>query len=259
MYQTIRYEKNGNIGIATINRPEALNALNSTVISELEQLISEVEKDAELGAFIITGEGRSFVAGADIGEQSTMDVAAGRKWGQRGSALFRRIEKLEIPTIAAINGFCLGGGNELAMACDIIVASEKAKFGQPEVTLGITPGFSGSQRLPRRVGVAKAKELIFSGKQIGAEEAKRIGLVNEVYAAEELLNKAVEMAKSFTANAPIAVKYSKACIDRGMQMDIDNGIALENELFAMCFATEDQKEGMGAFLEKRKEKHFQNK
>ena len=134
-----------------------------------------------------------------------------------------------------------------------------AKFGQPEVGLGITPGFSGTQRLPRRVGVAKAKELIFSGKQIGAEEAKRIGLVNEVYAAEELLNKAVEMAKSFTANAPIAVKYSKACIDRGMQMDIDNGIALENELFAMCFATEDQKEGMGAFLEKRKEKHFQNK
>ena len=253
MYQTIRYEKNGNIGIATINRPEALNALNSTVISELEQLISEVEKDAELGAFI-------------IGEQSTMDVAAGRKWGQRGSALFRRIEKLEIPTIAAVNGFALGGGCELAMSCDIILAAGPnaegkggAKFGQPEVGLGITPGFSGTQRLPRRVGVAKAKELIFSGKQIGAEEAKRIGLVNEVYAAEELLNKAVEMAKSFTANAPIAVKYSKACIDRGMQMDIDNGIALENELFAMCFATEDQKEGMGAFLEKRKEKHFQNK
>ena len=259
MYQTIRYEKNGNIGIATINRPEALNALNSTVISELEQLISEVEKDAELGAFIITGEGRSFVAGADIGEQSTMDVAAGRKWGQRGSALFRRIEKLEIPTIAAVNGFALGGGCELSMACDIRLASEKARFGQPEVGLGIIPGFGGTQRLPRRVGVAKAKELIFSGKQIGAEEAKRIGLVNDVYAAEELLNKAVEMAKSFTANAPIAVKYSKACIDRGMQMDIDNGIALENELFAMCFATEDQKEGMGAFLEKRKEKHFQNK
>ena len=225
MYQTIRYEKNGNIGIATINRPEALNALNSTVISELEQLISEVEKDAELGAFIITGEGRSFVAGADIGEQSTMDVAAGRKWGQGGSALFRRIEKLEIPTIAAV----------------------------------ITPGFSGTQRLPRRVGVAKAKELIFSGKQIGAEEAKRIGLVNEVYAAEELLNKAVEMAKSFTANAPIAVKYSKACIDRGMQMDIDNGIALENELFAMCFATEDQKDAMTAFVNKEKVTSFKNR
>ena len=136
------------------------------MISELEQLISEVEKDAELGAFIITGEGRSFVAGADIGEQSTMDVAAGRKWGQRGSALFRRIEKLEIPTIAAVNGFALGGGCELALCCDIILASEKAKFGQPEVGLGITPGFSGTPRLPRRVGIAKAQELLFSGKMI---------------------------------------------------------------------------------------------
>ena len=251
MYQTIRYEKNGNIGIATINRPEALNALNSTVISELEQLISEVEKDTELRAFILTGEGRSFVAGADIGEQYPMDVAAGRKWGQRGSALMRRIEKLEIPTIAAVNGFALGGGCELAMSCDIILAAGPnaegkggAKFGQPEVGLGITPGFSGTQRLPRRVGIAKAKE---------------IGLVNAVYAPDELMNGAIAMAKSFTANAPIAVKYSKACIDRGMQMDIDDGIALENELFAMCYATADQKEGMGAFLEKRKEKNFQNK
>ena len=251
MYQTIRYEKNGNIGIATINRPEALNALNSTVISELEQLISEVEKDAKLGAFIITGEGRSFVAGADIGEQSTMDVAAGRKWGQRGSALFRRIEKLEIPTIAAVNGFALGGGCELALTCDIILASEKAKFGQPEVGLGITPGFSGTQRLPRRVGIGKAKELIFSGKMIKADEAKTIGLVNEVYAPEALMDAALEMARSFTKNAPIAVKYAKACIDRGMQMDLDDGIALENEMFAMCYATADQKEGMTAFLEKR--------
>ena len=266
MYQTIRYEKKDGIGIATINRPEALNALNSTVISELEQLIGEVEKDTELGAFIITGEGRSFVAGADIGEQSTMDVAQGRKWGQRGSALFRRIEKLEIPTIAAVNGFALGGGCELAMACDIILAAGPnaegkggAKFGQPEVGLGISPGFSGTRRLPRRVGIAKAKELIFSARTIGAQEAKEIGLANAVYAPEELLDKAVEMAKSFMSNAPIAVKYSKACIDRGMQMDIDDGIALENELFAMCFATEDQKEGMGAFLEKRKEKHFKNR
>ena len=251
MYQTVRYEKKGNIGIATINRPEALNALNSTVVSELEMLITEVEKDAELGAFILTGEGRSFVAGADIGEQKPMDVAAGRKWGQRGSALFRRIEKLEIPTIAAVNGFALGGGCEIAMSCDIILASEKALFGQPEVGLGITPGFSGTQRLPRRVGIAKAKELIFSGNKIKAAEAKAIGLVNEVYAPEELMNAAIAMAESFTKNAPIAVKYAKACIDRGMQMDIDDGIALENELFAMCYATEDQKEGMTAFLEKR--------
>ena len=266
MYQTIRYEKNGNIAIVTVNRPEALNALNSTVIADLEQVIAEVEKDTELGAMILTGEGRSFVAGADIGEQYPLDVAGGRKWGQRGAALMRRIEKLEIPTIAAVNGFALGGGCELAMSCDIILAAGPnaegkggAKFGQPEVGLGITPGFSGTQRLPRRVGVAKAKELIFSGKVIGADEAKAIGLVNAVYAPETLMDGAVAMAKSFTANAPIAVKYSKACIDRGIDMDIDNGIALENELFAMCFATEDQKEGMGAFLEKRKEKNFKNK
>lgn len=259
MYQTLRYEKQENIGILTINRPEALNALNSTVIGDLEQAITEVEKDAELGALIITGEGRSFVAGADIGEQLPLDVAGGRKWGQRGSALFRRIEKLEIPTIAAVNGFALGGGCELALSCDIILASEKAKFGQPEVGLGITPGFSGTQRLPRRVGIAKAKELIFSGKMIKADEAEKIGLVNAVYAPEALMDGALEMAKSFTKNAPIAVKYAKACIDRGMQMDIDDGIAVENELFAMCFATADQKEGMSAFVEKRKEKHFQNK
>ncbi len=251
MYETVRYEKEGNIGIATINRPKALNALNGAVVSDLEALISEVEKDTELGAFILTGEGRSFVAGADIGEQQPMNLAEGRKWGQRGSALFRRIEKLEIPTIAAVNGFALGGGCEIAMSFDIILASEKAKFGQPEVGLGITPGFSGTQRLPRRVGIAKAKELIFSGKMITAAEAKEIGLVNAVYPAEELMNAAKEMAASFAKNAPIAVKYCKACIDRGMQMDIDDGIALENEMFAMCFATEDQKEGMSAFLEKR--------
>ena len=210
-----------------------------------------MEQDETVGALILTGSGRSFVAGADIGEQQPLDIAAGRKWGQRGSALMRRIEKLEIPTIAAVNGFALGGGCELAMSCDIILASERAKFGQPEVGLGITPGFSGTQRLPRRVGVAKAKELIFSGKMIKADEAQRIGLVNAVYAPEELLQGAMEMARSFTKNAPIAVKYAKACIDRGVQMDIDDGIAVENELFAMCFATADQKEGMTAFLEKR--------
>ena len=249
--QTIRYEKQDNIGIITINRPEALNALNSAVFDELEPLVGEIERDATLGALIITGEGRSFVAGADIGKQCPMDLDAGRKWARRGSSVFRRLEKLEIPTIAAVNGFALGGGCELALACDIILASEKAKFGQPEVGLGIIPGFSGTQRLPRRVGIGKAKELIFSGKMIKADEAKAIGLVNEVCAPEALMDAALEMARSFTKNAPIAVKYAKACIDRGMQMDLDDGIALENEMFAMCYATEDQKEGMTAFLEKR--------
>ena len=258
MSQTVRFEKKDNIALVTIDRPEALNALNSTVIAELEQVVTELENDGTIRSMILTGEGRSFVAGADIGEQYPLDLDGGRRWGQRGSALFRRMEKLEFPTIAAVNGFALGGGCELAMSCDIILASEKAKFGQPEVGLGITPGFSGTQRLPRRVGVAKAKELIFSGRMVKADEAERIGLVNAVYAPEALLDGAMEMARSFAKNAPIAVKYAKACIDRGMQTDIDSGIACENELFAMCFATTDQKEGMGAFLEKRTAE-FQNR
>ena len=251
MSKTVLLEKKDGIAVVTISRPEALNALNSTVIGELEEVIAALERDLTVRAMILTGEGRSFVAGADIGEQYPLDLGGGRRWGQRGSALFRRIEKLEFPTIAAVNGFALGGGCELAMSCDIILASEKAKFGQPEVGLGITPGFSGTQRLPRRVGAAKAKELIFSGKMIKADEAKAIGLVNEVFAPEALLDGAMEMAKSFAKNAPIAVKYAKACIDRGLQMDMDGGIACENELFAMCFATADQKEGMKAFLDKR--------
>ena len=258
MYQTIRYEKQDQIAIVTIDRPEALNALNGTVITELELVVAALENDRDVRCMILTGEGRSFVAGADIGEQYPLNLDGGRRWGQRGSALLRRIEKLEFPTIAAVNGFALGGGCELAMSCDIILAAGPnaegkggAKFGQPEVGLGITPGFSGTQRLPRRVGVAKAKELIFSGKMIKADEAEKIGLVNAVYAPEALMDGALEMARSFTKNAPIAVKYAKACIDRGMQTNIDSGIACENELFAMCFATADQKEGMGAFLEKR--------
>ena len=238
MSQTVRFEKQDSIAIVTIDRPEALNALNGDVIAELEQVVTALENDRDVRCMILTGEGRSFVAGADIGEQYPLDLDGGRRWGQRGSALFRRIEKLEFPTIAAVNGFALGGGCELALSCDIILASEKAKFGQPEVGLGITPGFSG--------------------KMIKADEAEKIGLVNAVYAPEALMDGALEMAKSFTKNAPIAVKYAKACIDRGMQMDIDDGIAVENELFAMCFATADQKEGMGAFLEKRPAA-FQNK
>lgn len=256
---TIKYEITENkVAVVTISRPEALNALNTQVIAELEQTVDMIEKNSDLSAMILTGEGRSFVAGADIGEQYPLDLGQGRKWGQRGSAVMRRIEKLAIPTIAAVNGFALGGGCEIAMACDIILASEKAKFGQPEVGLGITPGFSGTQRLPRRVGAAMAKELIFSGKMISAVEAERIGLANHIYPADELMDKAMEMAESFAKNAQIAVRYSKACIDRGMETGIDEGIAMENELFAMCFATRDQKEGMKAFLEKRPAS-FENK
>lgn len=251
MSNTVKTEYRDGYALLTINRPEALNALNKEVITDLEAALSEIEGGGPISALIITGEGRSFVAGADIGEQSVLDLEGGRKWGQRGSALMRRIEKLEMPTIAAVNGFALGGGCELALACDIIIAGEKAKFGQPEVGLGITPGFSGTQRLPRRVGAGKAKELIFTGRMIGAAEALEIGLANKVVPQEELMTEAAAMAAAIAKNAPLAVKYSKAAIARGMEMDIDDGIAMENELFAMCFASEDQKEGMKAFLEKR--------
>ena len=254
------------VAVLTIDRPKALNALNPEVLADLKAAFEAIDQNT-VRCVVLTGAGdKSFVAGADIGSMSTMTKAEGEAFGKLGNDVFLMIESFPLPVIAAVNGFALGGGNELAMSCDIILAAGPnaegkggAKFGQPEVGLGITPGFSGTQRLPRRVGIAKAKELIFSGKVIGAAEAEKIGLVNAVYAPEELIPGAIAMAKSFTANAPIAVKYSKACIDRGMQMDIDDGIALENELFAMCFATADQKEGMSAFVEKRKEKHFQNK
>lgn len=252
MSDYIILEKDKATAIITISREKALNALNSQVIDELSQAIDVVKADKDIRALIITGAGRAFVAGADIGVQSVFDVREGRQWGRRGSAVFREIELLQIPTIAAVGGFALGGGCELALSCDMIVADEKAKFGQPEVSLGITPGFSGTQRLPRRIGTAKAKEMIFTGRMIDAYEADRIGLINKIAESGKLMDEAKTLAESCIKNAPAALRYAKACIDRGMQTDIDTGIAIENELFAMCFATEDQKEGMKAFLEKRK-------
>ncbi len=252
MSDYIILEKDKATAIITISREKALNALNSQVMDELSQAIDVVKADKDIRALIITGAGRAFVAGADIGVQSVFDVREGRQWGRRGSAVFREIELLQIPTIAAVGGFALGGGCELALSCDMIVADEKAKFGQPEVSLGITPGFSGTQRLPRRIGTAKAKEMIFTGRMIDAYEADRIGLINKIAEPGKLMDEAKALAQSCIKNAPAALRYAKACIDRGMQTDIDTGIAIENELFAMCFATEDQKEGMKAFLEKRK-------
>ncbi|HYE68410.1 MAG TPA: enoyl-CoA hydratase-related protein [Anaerovoracaceae bacterium] len=251
MDETIILNKERNTAIITINRPEALNALNGKVLEEFDKALDEVAGDPDVKALIITGAGRSFVAGADIAVQSVFDVEGGRAWGRRGSAIFRKLELMEIPTIAAVNGFALGGGCELALACDMIIASTKAKFGQPEVSLGITPGFSGTQRLPRRVGVSKAKELIFTGEMISGDEAERIGLANKVVEPEALMAAAMELTGKIVKNAPIAVKYSKACIDRGMDVGLESGISIENELFAMCYATSDQKEGMTAFLEKR--------
>ena len=259
MYQTLRYEKQENIGILTINRPEALNALNSTVIGDLEQAITEVEKDAELGALIITGEGRSFVAGADIGEQLPLDVAGGRKWGQRGSALMRRIEKLEIPTIAAVNGFALGGGCELSMACDIRIASEKAKFGQPEVGLGITPGFGGTQRMPRICGTAHAMELILTADTINAQQALEIGLVSKVVAPDALMDTALELANKIASKAQVAIRAAKQAVRYGIQCDISTAATYEALAFATCFGTEDQKDAMKAFVEKKKLDGFKNR
>lgn len=247
----IKTEKRKDIKILRISKPEVLNALDSEVLSELEEAVDAIIKDETIRALIITGEGRSFVAGADIAAQSVLDMQGGRTWGQKGSAIFRKIELLEIPTIAAVNGFALGGGCELALSCDLIVASEKAKFGQPEVGLGITPGFSGTQRLPRRVGAGKAKELIFTGEIIRAQEAEKIGLVNRTVSQEKLMEECLALAEKIIKNGPVAVRYSKAAINRGLDVDLDTGIRIENELFAMCFATKDQKEGMTAFLEKR--------
>ena len=255
----VKFEKQGNVAVLTIDRPEALNALNSQVLCDLDAAISQVEADDEVRVVVLTGAGRSFVAGADIGEMVNFSAIDGKKFGVHGGSIFLRLENLSKPVIAAINGFALGGGCELAMACDIRIASEKAKFGQPEVGLGITPGFGGTQRLPRIVGISKAMELILTAKVIKAEEAKAIGLVSEVYPAEELMPKALELANAICANAQIAVKESKRCIRKGMQTDINTGSAFEAEAFGVTCGTEDKNEGMGAFLAKRAEKNFQNK
>ena len=255
----VKYEQKDQVAVLTIDRPEALNALNTQVLCDLDEAIAKVEQADDVRVVILTGAGRSFVAGADIGEMKGFSAIDGKKFGVHGGSIFLRLENLSKPVIAAVNGFALGGGCELAMACDIRLASEKAKFGQPETGLGITPGFGGTQRLPRIVGVNKAMELILTAKTIGAEEAKAIGLVSEVYPAEELMDKAMELAQAICANAPIAVAESKRCIRMGMQTDISTGAAFEAEAFGVTCGTEDKNEGMGAFLEKRKEKHFQNR
>lgn len=250
-WESLLLKQEGHVGILSINRPNSLNALNSTVLEELNNAIDFIEKDQDIHVLILTGEGRAFVAGADIGEMKDMGPVEARAFAEKGISLFRRIELMEKPVIAVINGFALGGGCELSMCCDIRIASEKAKFGQPEVGIGITPGFAGTQRLARLVGEGKAKELIFTCDIIGADEAFRIGLVNKVVAVEELMDVAMEMASKIASKSQLAVRYSKTAINRGIQTDLDTGMSIEKDLFGLCFATEDQKEGMGAFLEKR--------
>ena len=240
------------IGIITISNPPTLNALNSLIINELNQAIDVVAANNDIYVLIITGDGRSFVAGADISEMVNLNSIEGEAFGKTGSSVFRKIEKMEKPVIAAVNGFALGGGCELALSCDIRIASENAKFGQPEVGLGICPGFSGTVRMAKLLGPGKAKELIFTGKVIGATEALEIGLVNCVVKPEEIMEKAMEMAKTIAFKAPFAVKYSKEAINNAMDFDSEKSIEMETVLFGKCFSTEDQKEGMTAFINKRK-------
>ncbi|MCD7948229.1 MAG: enoyl-CoA hydratase-related protein [Oscillospiraceae bacterium] len=254
----VELEKQGHIGVLTVRRPDALNALNSMVLADLDAAVEAAAGDPDIYVVILTGEGRAFVAGADISEMEGLSTAGAKRFAAYGAGVFLKLEQMEKPVIAAVNGFALGGGCELAMACDIRIAGVKAKFGQPEVGLGIPPGFGGTQRLPRIVGVSKAMELILTGDVIGAEEAKAIGLVSAVYPQEELMAQALAMSEKICANAQIAVCQSKRCIRVGIQTDIHTGCALETEAFGVCFGTEDQKEGMRAFLEKRAEKHFQN-
>jgi len=255
----VTLEQKGPVGVITMNRPEALNALNDQVLRDLDAVLDQVEENEEILVAVITGAGRSFVAGADIGQMSTLTAAEGKKFGALGNRIFLKLENLSKPTIAAVNGFALGGGCELSMACDIRVASEKAKFGQPEVGLGITPGFGGTQRLPRIVGTANAMELILTAQTINAARALEIGLVSHVYAPEELMDKAMELANAIAANAQVAVRQSKAAIRRGLQTDMTTGAAYESEAFGLCFATEDQKDAMKAFLNKEKVTAFKNR
>jgi len=255
----ITYEVEGQIGIITINRPKALNALNSAVLDELDKTLDAVDQEA-IRCLILTGAGeKSFVAGADIGEMSTLTKAEGEAFGKKGNDVFRKLETFPIPVIAAVNGFALGGGCEISMSCDIRICSENAVFGQPEVGLGITPGFGGTQRLARIVGTGKAKEMVYGARNIKAEEAYRIGLVNNVYPAEELMPAAKKLASTIARNAPIAVRNCKRAINEGIQVDMDQAIVIEEKLFGSCFETCDQKEGMNAFLEKRKVDAFLNK
>ena len=258
----INYEVEGAVAVLTINRPKALNALNSAVLDELNEAIDAIDLN-EVRALIITGAGeKSFVAGADIGEMSNLTKGQGEAFGKKGNDVFRKIETLPIPVIAAVNGFALGGGCEISLACDIRICSENAVFGQPEVGLGITPGFGGTQRLARTIGVGMAKQLIYTARNIKAPEALRIGLVNAVYPIEELMGAAKKMASIIASNAPIAVRNCKKAINDGLQTDIESGVEIEEKLFGDCFETEDQRYGMAFFLDRNKDKvkePFKNK
>ena len=251
MYENIKYETKNNIGYVTINRPASMNALNKSVLIELLDVFQKIETDAEVRVVIITGEGKAFVAGADIVEMSKLNTIEGRAMMTAGHKVMNLIESMGKPVIAAVNGFALGGGCELSMACDIRIASEKAKFGQPEVGLGIIPGFGGTQRLARLVGSGMAKYLIMTTEIISASEAYRIGLVEKVVPPEELMDTAEKVAKTIVSKAPIAISTAKTAINNGFNMDMKSASQFEIETFTSSFGSDDKKEGMAAFLEKR--------
>lgn len=255
MYKTLIYEKKENIGVLTINRPQRMNAISNELTSELKKFLDEIENDDELRVLVITGAGdKAFVAGADINELVDRDALIGRRVSRQRQDIFSRIENLHVPAIAAINGYALGGGLELALACSIRVCSDKAQFGAPEVKLGIIPGDGGTQRLPRLVGLGRAMEMILTGDFIDAEEAYRIGLVNKIVPHEELMEKAMELAKKIASRPPLAVRYAKETVNRSLEGSTVSGFALESFLHALSCTTEDKKEGVSAFLEKRKGK-----
>ncbi|HHV71971.1 MAG TPA: crotonase [Clostridia bacterium] len=252
-YKNLLLEKKGQIAFVIINRPEVLNALNKDTLIEIKAVFDDLAADPEIRVIILTGSGeKSFVAGADISFMQPMTALEAYEFGSFAQDAFMSIEGNPKPVIAAINGYALGGGCEIAMACDLRIASDKAKFGQPEINLGTIPGFAGTQRLPRLVGKTKAKELIYLGEMIDAEEAYRIGLVNKVVPAEQLLAEAEKIAEKIVAKSGIALKLAKSAIDTGLETDFLTGQNIEAQLFGLTFATEDQKEGMSAFLEKRK-------
>ncbi len=252
-YENIILEKEDYLAILSINRPRALNALNKDTLSEIRNAIEDIAADNTIKVVIVTGAGdKAFVAGADIAYMQPLSAVEGREFSDYGEKTMRMIELLEKPVIAAIKGFALGGGCELAMACDIRLAADNAVFGQPEVGLGVIPGFGGTQRLPRLVGEGRAKELTFLANNINADEAYRIGLVNHVYPADELMAAAKKMAAKIASKGNLAVGFAKFAIGKGLQADLDTAMSIESDMFGMCSSTFDQKEGMGAFLEKRK-------
>jgi enoyl-CoA hydratase len=251
-YRNLLVENRGDILVVTINRPKALNALNLATIGELDAMVADLAKDRSVRVAIITGSGdKAFVAGADITEMQAMSAAQARDFARFGQRVFTAIERLPQPVIAAVNGFALGGGCELAMACDIRIAADNARFGQPETGLGIVPGFGGTQRLPRLVGKGRAKELLFTADVIDAAEALRIGLVDKVVPVGGAMEAAIGMAKRIATRSPVAIGYCKSAISAGLDADLDAAIAYEAEVFGLCFAGADQKEGMNAFVDKR--------